>query len=83
MPDSVQGLGEVGLAARASLSLERQSRPTGACREPNNQIRCSRQLPPTARSFEHSASATSRLLASMRTRCQFADRVKVWTTTGW
>jgi hypothetical protein len=45
--------------------------------ERNNQIRCSRQLPPTARSFEHSASATSRLFASMRTRCQFADRVDV------
>ena len=40
--------------------------------ERNNQTRCSRQLPPTVRSFEHSASAASRLLASMRTRCQFS-----------
>jgi hypothetical protein len=33
------------------------------------------------RAFEKTRGHTSRL-ASMRTRCQFADRVDVWTTTG-
>ena len=50
------------------------------------QIRWTRQLPPAARNLEHSDSATARLFASIRIRCQTAAALApsdVSTTTGW
>ena len=56
-----------------------------SAQERSHQIRWTRQLPPAARSLEHSDSAAARVSASMRTRCQIAvafTPIVVWTTTG-
>ena len=57
--------GAAAAAATATLAMTK-------CTSGNVQLLWTRQLPPTARSREHSVSAASRVSAAMLMRCQIA-----------
>ena len=67
--------GEAILLTYSSLETERKSG--------KDQLRWTRQVPPAARSLEHSVSAASRVCVATRMRCQIAALPSiVRTTTG-
>src|SRR5262249_28066980 len=64
------------LASGARITLRQ-----GECTSGNVQLLWTRQLPPAARSREHSVSAASRVSAAMLMRCQIAALPMVVRTT--